>query len=53
MKVVPKRMSREQLRQIAAAEIRSLICRYGERNLNRLTLAIRRQAREQKAQVKA
>jgi hypothetical protein len=42
-----KRLPQTQVDRIAGEVVRMLICRYGERNLDRLTLAIRRQAREQ------
>jgi len=43
-----KRLKQSEADEIASAVVRNLICRHGEINLDRLTLAIRRQAREQK-----
>lgn len=41
-----KTLRQTEIDRLAAVEIRVLICKHGERNLDRLTLAIRRQARE-------
>ncbi len=43
-----KRMKQTEAEQVTREIVRRLICQHGERNLDRLTLAIRRQAREQK-----
>lgn len=42
-----KALRQTEVERIAAEQVRLLICRHGARNLKRLTLAIRRQAREQ------
>lgn len=41
-----KRLPQPQVEQIARDTVRLMICKHGERNLNRLTLAIRRQVRQ-------
>lgn len=43
-----KRLPPAQVKTAAAELIRYMICRHGERNLEELTLEIRRQARERK-----
>lgn len=48
-----KRLRQTEVERIAAEQVRCLICHHGERNLDRITLAIRRQARDGKKNVKS
>lgn len=42
-----KRVTKPEAESIARAILRRLICTHGERNINRITLALRRLARAQ------
>ena len=44
-----KRLPDSELQRIAAAYVRDMICRYGAKNLRRLTGMIRKHAKEQVA----
>ena len=48
-----KALRQTEVERIAAEQVRILICRHGTRNLNRITLAIRRQAREHAVKLSA